>query len=141
MRNLVVQNDQAVVDVNKPFQPFGALPKKNSSNFLIGNEEIFCKKWQAIDVNVLWKDLPTDFPDYYAGYPSPPSINNFTATVDLLSERNWLDRQPDNTLQLFVNDDTRIQKEGQPCCNAPAGFNLTHLESSWFIGRACLVLE
>lgn len=95
VRQLVVQNDLSVMDANKPFQPFGPLPKAESSKFYIGNEEIFCKNWEQIDVNILWKDLPDPLVNHYDGYSNVPVSErpteaNVTVNVELLSEQNWI---------------------------------------------------
>ena len=130
VRNLIVQNDQALVDINKPFQPFGPAPKEDSSYFWIGNEEIFCKNWQAIDINMLWKDLP-DFDEYYEGYPSsPPDENGYEASIELLFEQTWIQGSGGN-LKLFLNDDdSRISQEGAACC--PGDTVYGHIESTEF---------
>lgn len=92
LKNFVVQNDESVMDVNSTVHPFGTRPEiidfdiKNlppydetslpfitnlnliGPNFYIGSKEVFCKKWDAVYVNLNWKDKPTDFRNYYQGY-------------------------------------------------------------------------
>lgn len=79
LKNFIVQNDEGLQDVNNPVYPFGTRPGINS-NFYIGSDEIFIKKWSDIAVNINWKDLPTYSPPapdplqekpfqyYYNGY-------------------------------------------------------------------------
>ena len=79
LRNFVVQNDESLLDVNGQITPFGSRPKIDS-NFYIGSEEIFSKKWSDLFINLNWKDLPpvpsiggVEFPGkrfevYYNGY-------------------------------------------------------------------------
>jgi len=102
VRRLVVQNDQAVLDVNKPFMPFGPMPRANSANFYIGNEELFCKHWTKIGLNIAWKDVPqAGFREYYAAYENRPNSNDdFVASVAVLSEKAWLPKSG-ATLKLF----------------------------------------
>lgn len=126
LRNLVVQNDLAVMDPNKPFQPLGPVPKKNSSNFLIGSEEIFCKEWRAIDINIQWKDKPVDFAQHYTGYASPPAEGSFMSAVDVLSMKNWVSAEG-SPVHLFEDDGERISKGGQSCSHP--GFTYSHIEN------------
>ncbi|MEL6142920.1 MAG: hypothetical protein AAFU67_15025, partial [Bacteroidota bacterium] len=58
VRQLVLQNDLALIDPAKPFQPFGPIPKKNSSNFYVGSEEVFVKNWSQINLKWQWLDKP-----------------------------------------------------------------------------------
>lgn len=59
MKELVVENDLGPLDPAKAFFPFGSQPSMGS-NLFVGNHEIFEKNWQKINVNVTWKDLPSD---------------------------------------------------------------------------------
>lgn len=43
LKNLIVATDTGVVDINKPFKPFGDFPK-NGNGFIIGCNEFFLKK-------------------------------------------------------------------------------------------------
>ena len=99
VKNLIVQNDEALQDVNSPIYPFGTRPEiidfdrnldlKNlvenpqpatlpnlvGPNFYIGSKEILCKQWNNIWVNLNWKDKPSDFQDYYKAYVARPRRN------------------------------------------------------------------
>jgi len=46
LKNLIVATDTGVVDINKPFRPFGDFPK-NGNGFMIGCNEFFMKKRAA----------------------------------------------------------------------------------------------
>ena len=98
LKNFIVQNDESVMDVNGPMMAFGARPKIDS-NFYIGSEEIFLKKWKDIFINLNWKDLPNDFQSYYVAYQTrlagvPPSNivkkDKFKIEIDLLQDGNWI---------------------------------------------------
>lgn len=67
LRNLVVQNDDSVQDVNSPIFPFGTRPRVGAS-FYVGSKEVFSKDWREIYVNAEWKDEPKDFGVYYEHY-------------------------------------------------------------------------
>ncbi len=108
LKNLIVQNDENVEDVNKLVHPFGVRPKVGA-NFYIGSKEIFSKNWQEIWVNAEWKDRPVDFQDYYKHYVYEPFEDGSTVITDasfkiniaLLENGKW---NMDGTgLRLFTN--------------------------------------
>lgn len=97
VRNVVVQNDENVLDVNAPLIAFGVRPKVGSS-FFIGSKEIFGKNWQDFWVNVDWKDKPKDdFSIYYKHYKYEQfedgnnniSDDSFKLNASLLDKRQW----------------------------------------------------
>lgn len=111
VKNFVVQNDESVMDVNNLIHPFGVRPKVDS-NFYIGPEEIFLKKWNDINVNLNWKDLPSDFNRYYDGYQSEywdsttsawikigiVEKNKFKVRAAVLHEGKWNIQKPANNV-------------------------------------------
>src|SRR5690606_32400285 len=79
VKQLEEQNEESLQDINSPMLPFGTRPKVGSE-FFIGSKEVFCKNWQKMYLNILWKDLPTKiteggpalafddlYKDYFAG--------------------------------------------------------------------------
>jgi hypothetical protein len=107
LKNLIVQNDDSLQNVNSAILPFGARPKVGS-NFYIGCEEVFLKHWTDIYVNMNWKDYPSDppvlvppfygpFNYYYNGYQdhfSTGDLNvvydtNFQKEVAILQDGIW----------------------------------------------------
>jgi baseplate J-like protein len=97
VKKLILQNDQAVLDASKPFQPFGNRPNKGS-NFYIGNWEVFQKKLNTLSLDVKWKDLPetsNGFRGHYLNYygdtdGSERSNNDFKVHVALIDKKEWL---------------------------------------------------
>jgi len=68
VKNLILQNDSAVLNPNKPFNPFGSQPVVGSA-FYIGSKEIFSKKVDLLTLNITWHGLPKDgFKTYYMAY-------------------------------------------------------------------------
>jgi hypothetical protein len=68
VRNLVLQNDLAVLDPSKPFQPFGVRPKAKA-NLYIGSQEVFQKHLTTLTIHLeLEKEKPNNWLDIYAGY-------------------------------------------------------------------------
>lgn len=106
VKNLIVQNDDNLQDVNKTIMPFGPRPKIDSS-FIIGSKEVFCKNWQSFRLGLEWKDRPTDFNEYYEAYnqdPPPTIINNsFEIEASVLENGNW---KTNAVKKLFLPKDT-----------------------------------
>jgi hypothetical protein len=81
-KNIVVQNDENVQDVDGLIYPFGTRPEvpdfsvvngnkagtRDGSNFYIGSKEIFLKNWKSVNIDVNWKDKPGNFKEYYGAY-------------------------------------------------------------------------
>src|SRR5438552_12231849 len=67
LKNLVVQNEESLQDVNAPIFPFGVRPKVEAE-FYIGNKELFGKNWQSFWICADWKNKPQMFAEYYADY-------------------------------------------------------------------------
>ena len=83
MRDLVIQNDVARLNPNKPFQPFGSRPADKTS-FYIGCEEAFAKNCTKIDLELAWAGLPTsDFEDYYETYSKYEDSTNTPVTLSV----------------------------------------------------------
>jgi hypothetical protein len=111
--NVVVQNDDNVLSVKKPFTPFGVKPivpdfdplrkpppmnaVRNlvGPNFYIGSVEIFLKKWHRINVNINWKGVPAHLRHYYRAYFKHPADWPFTSfpqyqvNLAVLHDGNW----------------------------------------------------
>jgi len=149
LKKFIVQNDESIQDVNKPVYPFGtrptvigfdrvtrvqpdtpaATPNLIGPNFYIGSQEIFCKKWKNVTLNLSWKDKPSNFEDYYRAYwvnkskdPATPlpryglAEKDFQINIAVLQKQNWLAEKKDAPFtahnettdaynrQLFFND-------------------------------------
>jgi hypothetical protein len=73
--------------------------KQNLSgpNFYIGSQEIFCKKWNEVYINLNWKDKPSNFNEYYKAYWVDPTDmtrfglyeEKFEVNIALLEEMEW----------------------------------------------------
>ncbi|CAL1517153.1 baseplate J/gp47 family protein [Chitinophaga sp. MM2321] len=85
---LIVESDQSVLNPQKPFQPFGAVPVIGSS-FAIGAPEFDSKAMDTMAVNITWMDKPPHMDNYYALYQDVPAIPiNYTSFKAKLSYRN-----------------------------------------------------
>lgn len=118
VKNLIVQNDENLQDVNKPIMPFGPRPKVDAS-FIIGSKEVFCKHWDSFRLNLEWKDRPLNFNAYYEAYNQdpPPTITNtsFDIEASMLEDANW---RANGTKKLFIT-----KENFPPCPDVDLAFN------------------
>lgn len=123
VKNVVVQNDENVLDVNAPLVALGVRPKLGSG-FFIGSKEIFGKNWQEFWVNVEWKDRPVKtFDEHYKHYDyeafedgtSEIKENSFKLNASVLQQRDW---KGDVQKLMFVHADSRTTQ----CGYAPPTF-------------------
>jgi hypothetical protein len=87
VKDLTLQNHDAVLDGKKPFMPFTALPQVGSS-FYIGCNDLYFKPIQSLTLNIEWM-LPDNFRSYYDKYFPPYDANKFTASLSVLKKQNW----------------------------------------------------
>ncbi len=106
MKDVVVQNDVAILDNSKEIQPFTAKPYRGSY-FYLGSKEIFQKKLDVVGVQMEWADKPlSGFGEHYKNYFSPPSAtavseNDFTVNAELLNGGIYQDIYKGNGQKLF----------------------------------------
>jgi hypothetical protein len=124
LKNFIVQNDESVQDVNAPIYPFGTRPEivdfdvvnpakpplTNPNligpNFYIGSKEVFCKKWDAVRINLNWKDKPSNFREYYKAYVVEDVAlqifgldeNKFKIRLSSLLDGKWSEQAADRKL-------------------------------------------
>jgi hypothetical protein len=86
IKNANLQNDQGILNPAKPFQPFGAVPRKGSS-FIISSGELAVKNIKSVTISVLWDNLPADsLGSYFAGYA--PNLTNSSFQANLFVNKN-----------------------------------------------------
>lgn len=141
VKNLIVQNDNNLQDINKPIQPFGPRPKvggmfgeeeekemfiDGGANFYIGSKEIFCKNWQKFWINTTWKDKPLDLHEHYRFYrigdfeDGNPAITDtsFRFLTSVLYDGNWIKDS------VHINKGEGLaQVESVPTASQPEGPN------------------
>jgi hypothetical protein len=107
MNHFVLQNDQGLLDPNKPFLPFGTTPVIGSALY-IGSEEIFNKKVDRIKIIPEWQDLPAGgFNTHYTGYGNtyqPANDSVFKVDASVLLGRSWQDPLTETPKALFNED-------------------------------------
>jgi hypothetical protein len=101
LKQLLLSNDFGPIDASKPFLPFGAQPKKDST-LVIGNKEAFSKKNSSIKLNLEWAGLPgiADI-DYGSDPPYAPD-----AKVNFLAGGAWISHPNAITI---INGATTLQ--------------------------------
>lgn len=125
IKNLVVQNEESLQDVNSPILPWGARPQVGNE-FYVGSKEIFCKNWQKVHINTVWKDIPSDFATHYSDYyTNVPFEDNSTSIVDssfkldvaVLENGMWNNSFHTNGDNLFFpNEKNKICGSGNTPC-------------------------
>ena len=88
IRDLLLENHEAVLDPEKPFHPFTSLPKVGSSFYINCNELVYKKNIENLTINIDWM-LPDNFYSYYDKYFPPYDSNKFLASLSILRNQHW----------------------------------------------------
>lgn len=119
-----IQNDDAVLNPKKPFEPFGTSPAVGS-RFYVGDPEIVLKRLDSLTFHIDWRGVPSDLSQYYANYGGTgPFTTPFTAEITLVDHHQR--RKVSAPVNLFASPDatkTRdIALQGIPAIvEAPTG--------------------
>lgn len=117
IRNLILQNDYGLLDINAPVFPFGPIPKLASS-FYIGHKTIFNHYITDLAIVMEWLDVPNEdngFEEYYDGYSYIDSNDVFKAKISILHNKRWQPEEDQQALNLF--EDVDIESEETPANN------------------------
>lgn len=71
LRAEALENDRSILDAQKPFEPFGAVPAVGS-RFYLGHPEICAKQLDSLRFNVEWMNAPESLAAHYDKYPTVP---------------------------------------------------------------------
>jgi hypothetical protein len=108
IKNAVLENDNGSINAAKPFFAFSPQPV-DSSNFLIKYNEAFTKKWENINIDILWKNTPVDFVEHYKAYKTTAlntisvgafkssvlnASNGFISTGGIVTANSYFQYQP-----------------------------------------------
>ncbi|GJM63448.1 hypothetical protein [Persicobacter diffluens] len=110
-QSLTAYNQIGQLNTDAPFQPFGPTPKKGSY-LLLGNNEIFQKAIDTLDIQIKWYQIPELADGMYGHYQSYPlewDNSTFKAKVYLLQEGKWK-LIPDGEKFLFQTTDRNQEK-------------------------------
>ena len=112
MRDLKLENDMGRLDGSKPFFPFGTMPEKGSG-FYIGSAEIFQKYWDAIKLEIRWKNKPASLKDHYEAYKGTnvPAVEGdayFTVKARYIKHNQWFPTGISATTHPLFSDSSGI---------------------------------
>ena len=82
LATLALQNDQAVLDPKKPFEPFGLQPA-SGARLSIGHAELLGKTLDSIGFRGSWMAGPAALKSHYANYPGGLTGPSFTLRLGL----------------------------------------------------------
>ncbi len=77
-----VQNDDAVLNPKKPFEPFGTNAVAGA-HFYLSHPELVFKKLDSLDFHLEWMGAPKNLADRYKNYPELANGSNTSFTVDV----------------------------------------------------------
>ncbi|MFT3681152.1 MAG: hypothetical protein QM791_12820 [Ferruginibacter sp.] len=115
IKEVIVQNDNAILDPSKEITLFSAKPYTGSS-FLVGNKEVFGKKLDFVGMELEWAGAPGDFANYYKNYITKVTNNSFYTEGQLLYNKGfqrlsrgilpilWKNRKTDRLILGYSND-------------------------------------
>ncbi len=103
LKTLSLQNDDAVLNYKKPFEPFGFTPEAGS-HFYFAHPEICSKSIHDLALHFEWMNVPADFSDYYKGYGKGITNSSFTADLKCIDEEIEIDLDKKVSLFESVND-------------------------------------
>ena len=123
VKNLLVQNEENIQDVNELVLPFGVRPKVDAE-FYIGCKEILCKTWNSLFISLEWKDRPDDFGEFYADYLDENgnkiiAEDTFKVESSILRDGEWHLWNDGELKELFTTKE--IALGGGLDCESPLG--------------------
>lgn len=91
-RDLLLYNNLGQLSPLAPFMPFGPLPGIGSY-FVVGHEETRNKQLTDFTLDIEWSGLPDvgdGFNEWYRGYLTPKTNDNFVVSPSVLADGKWL---------------------------------------------------
>ncbi len=91
VKDLVLYNNMGQLSPDSPFYPFGPMPNVGSY-LVVGNNEIFRKSLDSLNVNIEWFDLPRNksgFFGHYVDYGINIDNTSFEAKISILENGRW----------------------------------------------------
>ncbi|TPN83947.1 hypothetical protein [Aquimarina algicola] len=172
VKNIIAHNDDGALDPNSQMFPFGLRPNvpgfdpmnqitnqadpdevivpvdPNSllgPSFYIGSKEVLFKKWEAVRVNIEWKEKPNNFNDHYKAYLKEPNnieeknielknlgLNEeeFKIKIDTLEKGDW---KPliEEAQKLFTN--TTEEFNTLKCNRTVYGWEVQNFEGDTYV--------
>jgi len=106
LKNLFLNSNNGALDASGPFDLLGAGPKKGSY-LLIGNDEIFSKRIDSLQIGWEYHGLPigeSGISGYFSGYPYGIENDSFKLRVSALSDHRFYPKEtePAQIVELFT---------------------------------------
>lgn len=76
-----IENDEAVLNPKRPFEPFGTSPAVGS-RFYVGDPELVMKRLDCLEFHVKWMGGPSNLTEHYKNYPNAGPFQTQVALVD-----------------------------------------------------------
>jgi len=109
IKTLTIQNDDAVLNYKKPFEPFGLSPE-TGSHFYFAHPELCSKVLDTLTVHFDWMNKPGSLTDYYKDYAN----QLIKSDADLKAELKLIENDIPvdiNTITLFSDNTVNISDE------------------------------
>ena len=117
MKDLILHNNIGQMSADNPFYPFGPLPN-TGSYLMIGNNEVFQKSLDSINLNIEWFDLPkhkSGFSGHYKEYNLDIDNASFEAKISILDGGRWIPEESEQqSIKLFRTKDDIFSPEPTP---------------------------
>ncbi len=118
VKNLVLHNNIGQLSPDSPFFPFGPVPH-TGAYLLIGNNEIFQKSLDDLQINIEWFDLPkhnSGFSGHYKEYNLGLDNTSFEARISILDGGRWKPEleEEQQKLKLFRSKDDPLKASPKP---------------------------
>lgn len=105
LRHLHLHSSTGAIDDAVPFEILGATPKRGSY-LLVGNDEVFCKPLDSLQVGWTYEGLPLDdsgLKGYFAAYPYGITNTSFKLRLSAMSDHRFhpRDNEPAQLVDMF----------------------------------------
>ena len=118
VKKLVLHNNIGQLSPDSPFYPFGPIPS-TGAYLLIGNNEIFQKSLDSLNINIDWFDLPkhnSGFSGHYKEYSLDVDNTSFETRLSILDGGRWRPEleNEQQSLKLFRSKDDPLRPQPKP---------------------------
>jgi hypothetical protein len=111
LKQLRINNSFGPIDPSIPFELFGPTPKVGSY-VLVGNEEIFSKDLEKLEIGWTYHDLPIgeDMKSYFGGYPYGIENDSFKIKIQALTDFRFMPKEESESLvvPLFEGNEGKL---------------------------------
>ena len=120
LTNFQAQNDDAMIDPTKPFEPFGSSPSAGS-RFFIAHPELVHKRLDSLNFRFEWMGVPANLATYYANYDAVKD-GKFTTSISLVDRK--VERTLSRNASLFADPTQAAAVQTITVADLPAALKL-----------------